>query len=140
MNHLTFRWIPREAPLPATAVVTRDRASVSLVKKILLRPSSLSSGLKGCHFERYVIITGDEQHLPWVDGACYFGTDPDAPSLLLPTHSRPSIHPGLLEKAFSSHIKKGQSIIMPDDRIIFHVSKALPLDKEALGAWLEAYR
>lgn len=100
----------------------------------------MQANVKGCYTESHVILTGDETDLPWVDGASYFGCDPDAPSLLLPTHSKPSIHAGLIEKAFSPRLKSGQYIVIPEDKIIIPVAKALPLDRETIRAWIEGGR
>lgn len=140
MNRLTFDWVSREMPLTSTAVVTKGKSSVSLIKKMVSRPLNRHSHLKGCYTGSYVILTGNEMDLPWVDGASYYGSDPDAPSLLLPTHSRPSIHAGLIEKAFSSHMDSGPYILIPEDKIIISVAHALPLSKKAMQAWIEVCR
>ncbi|MCP4350521.1 MAG: hypothetical protein GY795_34055 [Desulfobacterales bacterium] len=139
MKQLTIKWVSRDTPLSAVAVVTKNKAAVSLLSRLLSRASDIPSGLKGCCTDNYVVITGDEKDLPWVDGADYYGSDPDAPSMLLPTHSKPTVHAGLVEKAFSSRIKSGQNILIPEDRLIISLRKALPLDKETMQTWIKEH-
>ncbi len=132
-----IKWIPRQTPLTAMAVVTKQPVAAQLVSKLLLRIDKELSELKGCYAGDYVVIIGDESMLPWINGAVYFGKDPDAPSLLMPTHSKPTVHTGLVEKAFSKLTAKGRIIIMPDDAVVIPILKALPLDTNALKAFLK---
>ncbi len=140
MKQLTIKWVSRDIPLSAVAVVTKNKTSVLLLNRLLSRSSDMPSGLKGCYTGNYVIITGDEKDLPWVNGAAYYGSDPDAPSLLLPTHSKPSVHAGLVERAFSARIKSGQYLLIPEDRLIIPLHKALPLSKETMQEWIKEHR
>jgi hypothetical protein len=55
--------------------------------------------MKAVAAHELLIIIGDEDSLPWVDGARYLGRDPQAPALLLPTAREPNIPISLFEKA-----------------------------------------
>ena len=112
----------------------------ALVTRLLSTPPLRYAGLKGCASGTHVVILGEEKDLPWVDGASYHGIDPDAPSLLLPTHSAPTVHAGLLERALACHVKSGPCLVLPEERRLIPVAKARPLDRKVLRAWLEANR
>jgi MoxR-vWA-beta-propeller ternary system domain bpX5 len=73
-------WRPRAVPLPVVAVAARGEPALRLVERATPR-------FRGIGGPGWLVLLGDE--LPWVDGAVYLGRDPDAPRLLLPTHSAP---------------------------------------------------
>jgi hypothetical protein len=86
-----------------------------------------------------LILLGDTESLPWVDGAVYLGRDAAAPSLLLPCALAPDVAPALLERALVAHAAAGTPLaVLPRSGQLVPVGAARPVARETLAAWLGA--
>jgi hypothetical protein len=104
----------------------------------LLNPDSLSS-YKGVAAPGFLVILGEADHLPWVDGVVYLGHDSQSVSLLLPTNLEPSVPPALLERALAAfHNAAGPVALLLDPPSIIPLSEARTIAPASLIKWLEA--
>ena len=116
-------------PLTASAAWV-PRASVSrLLERVAeLRGVGTPSGL---------VLLGPEAELPWVAGVRYFGVDPAAPSLLLPTTRAPVFAVELVERAFRrAFAGSGPWLVDDSERRVIPLDHAGRVDRARAGAWL----
>ena len=137
---LPIQWLPRPEPLRPTALAAQGQAALVLARRLLRdldREEPL--GLSGTASADLLILLGEAESLPWVDGVQYLGRDPDAPSLLLPTTLAPSVAPSLLERAFLRRFPglAPPLAVLPSLACVASAAEARPLDRERLRAWLE---
>jgi hypothetical protein len=101
-----MKWLPREPPLEACAVVAFGEAA-----KKLRVPKSMPC----IRTAEMVLLIGDD--LPWADGVVYLGRDPAAPKLLLPTTLRPDVPLDLFERALLKKFEDAPLAVI-GDRVI----------------------
>src|SRR5687767_4825113 len=80
---IPLKWRTRDVPLSPGAVLAADRTAYSLCRRLLDENDSALERLQGCAGRALVLLTGETEDLPWVDGAIYLGRDPRAPRLYL---------------------------------------------------------
>lgn len=131
-------WRPRLIPLAPVGAVAQGSAATKLAHRLLQAPDDLPK-FKGVSAPGLLVILGEEQLLPWVDGVSYLGRDSRSPSLLLPTNLEPSVPLSLLERSILTNhtgIAPGALILNPPT--IVPLTEARPLARESLVKWLEA--
>jgi hypothetical protein len=135
-------WRNRSAPLSPTAVAATGVAAVSLARRLLSSDDEALIELRGVAGERILLLTGNADQLPWVDGAVYLGRDPMAPSLLLPTHSEPDVAPALFERAVHAAFPNLSAplAVLPAESLVISVCEARPVQRARLNAWLDGSR
>src|SRR5215470_16947292 len=92
-------WRARLFPLAPIGAAARGNAARALARRLLARDDEALGLLKGVAGSGVIIVLGEEESLPWVDGVSYLGRDERAPSLVLPTVLEPSVPPELFERA-----------------------------------------
>lgn len=123
----------RQPPLLPTAVLAQEAVAVTLVRRLLDHTLDLE-GLEGLAGPKVVVILGPTERLPWVDGVRYFGRDPEAPELYLPTTLRPSVQ----SRTYAEVVPGPRPLlIVPEQRMAWPLGGARPLDRARLRAWLE---
>lgn len=87
---ISVEWRERAQPLAPSAVLAEGGVARSLVERLLR--GGWAPELKGVgrRDPLLVVITGEAEDLPWIDGVRYFGADPAAPQVLIPTAAAPS--------------------------------------------------
>ncbi len=136
MKKIKITWIERKNPLPPSAVSASGDYALNLVSLLLKRDKKILSSLNGGFLKDMVFFTGETNSLPWCDGVVYYGIDPDAPTLLLPTLLKPSVNSGFLEKAITIP-DRSQYLVIPEKSLFLSTNGTLPLDREILTKWLE---
>ena len=122
-------WRVRTSPLLASAVwVPRERVSGLLDRLPRFRGIAMAAGL---------VLLAPEAELPWVERARYFGVDPSAPSLFLPTTRTPAVCPALVERAFQRALG-GRGPWLVDDALCSVVSleRAGRIEPSRVQGWL----
>lgn len=133
-----MRWRPRFTPLVSVGVAARGKAATSLAHRLLRDPDSLSN-YKGVGAPGLLVILGEENRLPWVDGVVYLGHNSQSPSLLLPTNLEPSVPAALLQRSLAAaHNHDGPCALLPDPPLIVPLSEARTIARASLIKWLEA--
>lgn len=138
MSGLEVRFAPREPPLAPCAVVATGEAARALVARLRVR--SDLRGLRGVAGEDAVVLLGEAEALPWVEGVRYLGRDPQAPGLLLPTTLAPELPPAVLLRALARLVGPPELPVavlagQPGPLRLVPLGGAMPLDAAALEAW-----
>jgi hypothetical protein len=139
LARVAVAWGPRDEPLAPLAVAARGRAARALAARLARCDDATLARLTGVAGPSLLIALGDGDVLPWVDGVVYLGRDPRAPSLLLPTALAPDVPVALLERAL---LGRGEALAAPlalfvDPPALVGVGAARPIERAALGAWIE---
>jgi hypothetical protein len=85
-----------------------------------------------------LLIFGDAESLPWVDGVQYLGLHPDAPRLLVPTALTPNVPYALLERALFArwpNARAPAALLLDPLRLVDAASPG-PFDVASLEQWL----
>ncbi|MFO0595018.1 MAG: hypothetical protein U0228_06930 [Myxococcaceae bacterium] len=135
-----LHWAPRWPTLQPEYVVVEGEAARALARRLAGSPRLAQ--LRGVVAGNVLALTGDE--LPWVDGAQYFGREPDAPWLLVPTAQQAmrgalSVPASWLEHAWrSSQPGVDWPCVVRDVGgvpVLLPVGRAGPIDPIRLEAW-----
>lgn len=127
-------WRPRFTPLVPVGVAARGAAATRLAHRLLRDPDSLSH-YKAVGAPGLLVVLGEEQWLPWVDGVVYLGHDPQSLSLLFPTNLEPSVPAALLQRSLD---QSGPCALLLDPPSIVPLSEARTIAQASLVKWLEA--
>ncbi|MGC4069496.1 MAG: hypothetical protein QM784_33550 [Polyangiaceae bacterium] len=129
MNPSAFpiRWIPREEPLsPTAARVPNDEVG------LLVDGPSLD-GLNALTTKDALILLGQEDCLPWTPNVRYFGRDPSAPSLYVPTDRMPNVPYELFEQCLRRRFTfKGPLLVDAVGRRVLGMHTERPLKRSLL--------
>lgn len=98
-NSFKIKWHFREEPRMPAAVVGFGDVAKALARKLLTSDDATWANLKGVATSDGIILLGEAESLPWVDGVSYLGSDERAPHLLLPTNREPNVPLDLLQQA-----------------------------------------
>ncbi len=128
-------WRPRARPLEPAAVFAEGAAAEGLARACLGRAST--AALRGAWAPGLLALLGPAGDLPWAEGVAYFGCDPSAPALLLPTHSEPNVPAALLERAVLRVAPTPPVLIVPGPPRLVPLARARPFGRERLRAWLD---
>lgn len=121
-------WVPREPPLSACGLVV----VASGIARLLRLEDEALGRLQGVVGAGKIVILGDGEALPWVDGATWLGVDPEARALRLPTTLRPDVPVAWLERrvlALAAGSGGGPFVVLPETQEIIPLGSALPLDR-----------
>ncbi|MCK6525856.1 hypothetical protein L6R49_31015 [Myxococcota bacterium] len=131
-------WPRRAAPLTPRGAVAEGEAARRLVERLLQEDDEALGALEGSAAEGIVVIRGPEIVLPWVDRLVYFGAEPEAPELFVPTTRRCPLPPALTLAALrrASGQAQGALLALPDPLRVLPLSTCRALRRAALVAWL----
>jgi len=135
--HLVPSWSPRALPLPALAVAGVGPVALALARRALAVDGAALARWSGVAGPGVLVLLGEAESLPWVDGVLYLGRDAAAPSLLLPCTLAPDVAPALLDRALVARAQVGTPLaVLPRSGHLVPVGAARPVSRETLGAWL----
>lgn len=129
---LEFTWQPRVTPLIASAVfIPTDKIQTALQRLMQLDAEHLAT-LEGVICELGMVILGEQNALPWVDGCVYLAMDKQAPHLYISTLFEPSLPLALLDKAV--YKKWGQVVaLLPEMTTLISLQNRKKLSIEKLN-------
>ena len=131
---LEWRWRPRAEPLAAQAAVAWGAASRALHARLLQLAPEQQAGLSATAAPDLLVVTGEADALPWVDGIAYAGPAGEAPGLWLPTLQTPDLPPDLIAKALQRHHRDRQPLLLwPMPELVLPLDRLLPLSAELLA-------
>ena len=136
-SRLPVAWSPRASPLPALAVAGVGPVALALARRVLAAEDATLARWSGVAGPGLLVLLGETESLPWVEGVFYLGKDTQAPSLLLPCTLEPGVAPALLERALLA--REGVSTplaVLPRTAHLVSVGAARPVSREVLRAWL----
>lgn len=131
---------PRERALtPCAALAWADAVPALLTRLAELDPARLAR-LRAVHGTRFLLVLGEGDDLPWVDGLTFLGKDEGAPRLLLPTTHAPTVPSALFERAVARHCSELSPpwAVTLEPPCAFSVSRAEPLSLARVRGLLEA--
>ncbi|MCE9580315.1 MAG: hypothetical protein K8W52_44770 [Deltaproteobacteria bacterium] len=138
MNRIAVTWAARARPLPARAVVAIGGAARALGRRIAALDDDALAALDAVVGAELLLVRGDAERLPWVDGVVYLGRDPDAPDLLVPTALEPSVPAAVLARAVRARIAEAPVAVLASPHLLVPCAGARAIDRGLLAAWLEA--
>jgi hypothetical protein len=123
---------------PVAAVAFGERAR-ALAVRLLALDESHRERLTASVANAMLIVGGDAADLPWIDGILYLGVDAEAPELLLPTTSCPSVPVDLFARAITSRFKSQPRplAVVHDPPSVIPLGALRRIDRGALQKWLE---
>jgi hypothetical protein len=130
-------WSPRTCPLSALAVAGVGPVALALARRVLEAGDAALARWSGVAGPGVLVLLGDTESLPWVEGVVYLGRDAAAPSLLLPCTLAPDVAPALLERALLTRAQAGTPLaVLPRSDSLVPVGAARPVSRDTVRAWL----
>ncbi|MCY1082603.1 bpX5 domain-containing protein [Archangium lansingense] len=130
-------WSPRTSPLTALAVAGVGPVALALARRVLEADDAALARWSGVAGPGVLVLLGDTESLPWVDGLVYLGRDTAAPSLLLPCTLAPDVAPALLERALVARASGSTPLaVLPGSAHLVPVGAARPVSRDTVRAWL----
>jgi hypothetical protein len=118
-------------------VVAVGKVAREFAKRILASDDLSMALLKGIVTSDTIVLLGEPESLPWVDGVSYLGSDERAPHLLLPTNRDPNVPLDLLQQALIERCPFPPPLAMIESRnTVVSLSEARQLSREVLTSWL----
>ncbi len=129
----------RTEPLAPVAAAARGPAATALARRLLARDDAALARLSGVGGPSLLVLSGDRDDLPWIDGIVYLGRDPAAPALRLPTTLAPDVPPALLERAVLARLQGAAPpiVVLVDPPALVPFGEARPVDRDTLRRWVE---
>ncbi len=130
------RWVERAVPLAAGAVVAEGSAASVLVRRLLAEPALRPlRGVRATIADgSFLVLLGSSGDLPWVDGVRYFGVDPEAPGLFLPTTLAPIPSAALLLRALGRLGLEPPLLLLAPGGGAVPLGAARPIERKTLEA------
>jgi MoxR-vWA-beta-propeller ternary system domain bpX5 len=117
--------------------VASGEIAKELAKKLLASDHTKWTSWKGVATSDTIVLLGEVESLPWVDGVSYLGSDEHAPHLLLPTNREPSVPSDLLQQALIEQSPFPPPLAFIETRnTVVSLSQARELSRDALSSWL----
>lgn len=136
-GRFTIKWHFREAPRPPAAVVAAGNVTREFAKRILASDDLSIALWKGVATSDAIVLLGEAESLPWVDGVSYLGSDERAPHLLLPTNRDPNVPLDLLQQALIERCPFPPPLaVIASRNAVISLSEARGLSREVLTSWL----
>jgi len=124
-------------PLAPAGLVAFRAAALELARKLLAMDDLSLTQWSAVSTSDVLVLLGDGQTLPWVDGVRYLGRDPLAPHLLFPTNREPDVPVDLLERALVQRSPVLSSFaVIPELGKVISLSSARELSRQLLVSWL----
>jgi MoxR-vWA-beta-propeller ternary system domain bpX5 len=134
---IPVNWNDRTVPLAPVGLVAFRTAALELAGKLVAMDDQSVTQWSAVSTSNVLVLLGDGQTLPWVDGVRYLGRDPSAPHLLLPTNREPDVPVDLLERAL---IQRSPVLspfaVIPELGEVISLSSARELSRQLLVSWL----
>lgn len=136
-DSLQITWHFREEPRVPVAVVASGETAKELAKKLLSSDHTQWTNWKGAAASDTIVLLGEAESLPWVDGVSYLGSDERAPHLLLPTNREPSVPADLLQQALIERSPFPPPLAFVESKnMVVSLSHARELSRDVLKSWL----
>lgn len=124
-------------PLAVEAVLAEGLSALTMARKLLARLGAVEPPLGLARSAPpLIILSGPAERLPWVEGARWFGRDPRAPHVLIPTTWTPKAPVDLWARALKG-LREGPLLYDPKAERIFPLDRARPVEASRLQALLE---
>jgi hypothetical protein len=129
----------RQDLLLPVAAAACGKAARALAERLLQCSDDQLSSLRAAAGKDVLIIAGETEALPWVDGTVYLGRDPLAPRLLIPAMMQPDVAADVFERAIAR-----QAVLLPPPWAVliapprvFSAAYVTAIDRAHILRWLE---
>jgi len=132
-------WTPRAEPLRPLALAAAGVEGRLLARRVLALEDNVFARLEGLAVGEWLVLFCPGEELPWTPGVRYFGRDPDAPLLLLPTALQPAVPAALVQRALVTQfaaLRPPLVVLVPECRVL-SAQPARALDRGRLREWIE---
>jgi hypothetical protein len=102
-HRVSLAFAPRVAPLAPRGVVGFDEVAKALARRLLALPDEALAALAGVHGDGTLVVLGEEEALPFVDGVVYVGREDGVASVLLSTTEAPNVAVRWLDALLREH-------------------------------------
>ena len=135
--HPEFRAAPSEPGTQIVGVHAPPPCAEALVRRLLAESDPALAKLRGVHGPEGIVIAGEGDALPWVDGVVYLRPCVGDGSLWLPSTTRLSVPEDAFAKALRRSLPKllGTAVLLPDTRSVIPLRDARPLVRAQLEGW-----
>jgi hypothetical protein len=146
MRNIPVAWRTRAEPLAAVAAAALDGCARELAASLRLRDDAALGRLRGVArsappespAEEVIVVLGEPNDLPWVDGITYLGRDPRSPSLLVPVLEEPHVSGAavleLVERELVRRCSDVPLAVLPSAAMIVPCGRALTITRSRLKA------
>lgn len=122
-----------------TAVVGFGDIAKDLARKLLTYDDARWASLKGVATSDGILVLGEAESLPWIDGVSYLGSDEHAPHLLLPTNREPNVPLDLLQQALIDRSPFPPPLALIETKnTVVALAQARELSRDVLRSWLSS--
>jgi hypothetical protein len=138
MREARIAFSPRKDVLDPVAAVGVGSVAQALAARLLEMAEDRLKLLRGVAGRDMLIVLGEGDALPWVDGIVYLGRDPSAPSLLVPTALRPDVAMDVFERAIARRASSLASpwAVLHEPKRVVSVADARRVERAHLEAWI----
>ncbi|WP_165665098.1 hypothetical protein [Metapseudomonas otitidis] len=128
-----WRWQPRAQALEPRAALAWGEASRRLHARLLALPAEQLAGLQATAADDLLVVIGEADALPWVEGIDYAAPCEGAPELWLPTRLRPDAPLDLLARALAKRHGRTPLLLWPAPARTVPLDRQLPLSEGHLA-------
>lgn len=128
----TLAWVVRDVPLTPAAVTATGPAARDLAGATVRRLHAGESGLRAVGAGERLLVLGDEDRLPWCEGARYLGWDG---GVLMPTTRRPTVPADLVAAAARRRLQGAPLVVVLPDGLLGARVPQRDVDAAVLLPW-----
>lgn len=124
---IDWDWQVRREPGQPHAAVAWGEVAARLHNRLLRMPEDQIAQLQATANRDVLIVTGNGNDLPWVEGVDYACSEPAAPGLWLPTSWEPGAPLDLIGQALLSRFARAPLLLWHAPKMVVPLDRCLPL-------------
>ncbi len=126
-----------EAAVQLEGAFAAPRCRPALVRRLLREPDAVLSALRALDSPEGMVLLGEAERLPWVDGLVYLRACHGEPSVWVPTTTAVSTPEDLFARALrAAHPElSGPLVALPSRRCLIALRDARPPTRAHLEGW-----
>jgi hypothetical protein len=124
---IEWAWRARREPCPPQAAVAWGEVAARLHARLLRMTQDQTSRLHATTNRDVLIVAGNADDLPWVEGVDYACTEPAAPGLWLPTSWEPDAPLDLMAQALLDRFARAPLLLWHAPRAVVPLDRSLPV-------------
>jgi hypothetical protein len=123
---IDWNWRARREPGQPQAAVAWGEVAARLHARLLRMPEDQTAQLQATANRDVLIVTGNADDLPWVEGVDYACSEPAAPGLWLPTSWEPDAPLDLLGQALLGRFGRAPLLLWHAPGVVVPLDRCLP--------------
>ncbi len=124
---IDWNWRARQEPGQPQAAVAWGQAAVRLHARLFRMTDEQTSRLQATTNRDVLIVTGNADDLPWVEGVDYACTEPATPGLWLPTSWEPDAPLDLIGQALLGRFARAPLLLWHAPEAVVPLDRCLPV-------------